>query len=104
MQTGAPDDSSLNSAAAGFPTAASPLGDSPLALSNLELVARIGLSLACNETCSRKPHSRVNTPGLILRAVASFFPRLFRSKLHSLVRFASVQRPLPRFSPVARSV
>jgi hypothetical protein len=88
MQTGAPDDSSPNSAAAGFPTAASPLGDSSLALSNLELVARIGLSLACNETCSRKSHSKVNSPGLILRSLASFFPRPFDSKLHTLVRFA----------------
>ena len=78
-----------------FPVAASPLGDSPLALSNLEPVARIGLSLACNETCSRKPHSKVNSPDLLLRAFASLFPRPFRSKLHCLLRFAPSKAASP---------
>jgi hypothetical protein len=61
-----------------------------LSLSLTGPATRTGLSLACNNGASRRPHSRVNSPGLLLRRLALRLPRPFGHPLHPRYRFAPV--------------
>ena len=70
------------------PAAGSKPQDSPQTASLSEPVARDGLSLACNGCPFQSLHSRVNDPGLPLRARARQIRRPFGFKLHYPVRFA----------------
>ena len=73
------------------PAAGSKPRDSPQTASLSEPVARDGLSLACNGCPFQSLHSRVNGPGLPLRAHACQLHRPFGFKLHYLFRFAPEQ-------------
>src|SRR5271157_293844 len=89
----APGASLLHSPDAGFSSPrinASQRTAACLRLSLTGPVARIGLSLACNNDASRRPRSRVKSPGLILRSLAPRLPRPFGPSLHPRYRFAPV--------------
>jgi hypothetical protein len=70
------------------PAAGSKPQDSPQTASLSEPVARDGLSLAYNGCPFRSLHSRVNGPGLPLRADVRQIHHPFGLKLHDLFRFA----------------
>jgi hypothetical protein len=91
LRPGAPGASLFRSPGAGFPGPGINASQRTAAFSSLSLTgpaARIGLSLACNSGASRRPHSRVNGPGLTLRSLAYRLPRPFGHPLHPRSRFA----------------
>ena|SRR5271157_289203 len=93
LRPGAPGASPLYSPDAGFSSPrinASQRTAACLRLSLTGPVARIGLSLACNNDASQRPHFRVKGPGLILRSLAPRLPRPFGHALHPRYRFAPV--------------
>jgi len=100
-RSGLPGASPLSSPTAVFSSSRINTSKRAAAFSRTEPVARNGLSLACNNDCSRTRHSRVNAPDLLLRDRRPPVPLPVRPFSSAACAGSPRLRPLHRLWPVA---